>query len=161
MRERRSVALAALPALLTALAMIGCVRGPESAAPRGKVLEEYVDPAGPRGANVLLLYESGGFELRQRPRHLCDPEAPSELMAEGEWARSEGVLVLSTDEWEAMFVSAIVPLSLNRRADTLRGFQWMQSSRESPVDTCRFVRRSDFVDFVHPLEGSGSSQAAW
>jgi hypothetical protein len=161
MRERRSVALAALPALLTALAMIGCVRGPESAAPRGKVLEEYIDPAGPRGANVLLLYEGGGFELRQRPRDLSHADAPSELVAEGTWARSEGVLVLSTDEWEAMFVAAIVPLSLNRRADTMRGFQWMQSSRECPVDTCRFVLRSEFAEFIYPLEGSGTRQATW
>jgi hypothetical protein len=161
MSARRFVTWMVLPTLLSALAIIGCGPGPGSGAPHRGVLEEYIDPAGPRGANVLLLYENGAFELRHCPRHLSDSEAPSEFVAEGEWARSEGVLVLTTDDWEAMFVSAIVPLSLNRRADTLRGLQWMQSSSETPVDTCRFVRRSEFAEFIYPMEGSGTRQAGW
>jgi hypothetical protein len=48
-------------------------------------------------------------------------------------------------------------VELRGRADTLRGLQWMQSSSPTPVDSCRFVPREDFVNFVHPPEGSGTS----
>lgn len=157
MRKRRSMIEAALLTLLLILMPVGCGPGPGSQAPRRGLVEEYIDPAGPGGANTLLLYENGGFQLRHCPREPCDPDSPSELVAEGEWERSEGILVLSTTDWEAMFVAAIVPLQLDRRADTLRGLQWMQSSCETPVDTCRFVTRADFVNFIYPLEGSGTS----
>jgi hypothetical protein len=146
------------PALLALFLVASCVGpGPESRAPRWGLLEEYVDPAGQGGAHTLALYKDGGFQLRHCPREPCDPQSPSEVVAEGKWERSEGVLVLSTDDWEAMFVSSIVPVELLGRSDTLRGYQWMQSSTETPVDTCRFVLREAFRDFVQPPEGSGTS----
>lgn len=144
-------------AVLLIAAIVGCGPGPASRAPRRGLVEEYVDPAGPGGAIVLLLYEDGTFQLRRCPRESCDSDAPSDLVAVGEWERSEGIVVLSTGDWEAMFVSAIVPVSLNDRGDTLRGLQWMQSSSETPVDTCRFVPRADFANFIYPIEGSGTS----
>lgn len=155
MKERRGAALAALLVLVLIPACVG--PGPESRAPRWGLLEEYVDPVGSGGAHMLALYDDGGFQLRYCPREPCDPQSPSELITEGEWERSEGILVLSTDDWEAMFVSSIVPVEYRGRSDTLRGFQWMQSSSETPVDTCRFVLREDFRNFIHPPEGSGSS----
>ena len=158
---RRSMTEVALLMLFVSAALAGCGPGTASHAPREGLLEEYVDPAGPGGTTTLLLYEDGGFQLRHCPRELRDSDAPSDLVAEGEWERSEGVLLLSTSDWEAMFVSAIVPLRLDDRGDTLRGFQWMQSSSETPVDTCRFVLRSEFADFIYPLEGSGTRQAGW
>ena len=107
---------------------------------------------------MLLLYKDGGFQLRQGTWDPWEESgSSSEFVAEGEWERSEGILVLSTSDWEAMFVSAIVPLELRGRSDTLRGLQWMQSSAGTPVDTSRFVLREHFVNLVHPPEGSGSS----
>jgi hypothetical protein len=155
MKRRRDAVAAALVTLLLVPACVG--PGPESRAPRWGLKEEYIDPVGPNGANILALYDDGGFQLRYCPREPCDPRSPSELITEGEWERSESILVLSTGDWEAMFVSSVVPVELLGRSDTLRGLQWMQSSTETPVDTCRFVLREDFRNFVHPPEGSGSS----
>ena len=157
MKEPRSIAKAALMLSFLIVVLVACGPGTASRAPRKGLLEEYVDPVGPGGASTLLLYEDGGFQLRYCPRDPCDSGVPSELVAEGDWERSEGVLVLSTGDWEAMFVSAIVPVELRGRADTLRGLQWMQSSSETPVDSCRFVPRAAFANFVHPPEGSGTS----
>jgi hypothetical protein len=156
MKLRKRAIATGLLALLLIPACVG--PGPESRAPRWGLLEEYVDPAGQSGAHTLALYKDGDFQLRHCPREPCDPQSPSEVVAEGKWERSEGILVLSTDDWEAMFVSAIVPVELLGRSDTLRGFQWMQSSTETPIDTCRFVLREDFRNFVHPPdEGSSAS----
>ncbi len=157
MRLPRSMTEVALLMLFVSAALAGCGPGTASHAPREGLLEEYVDPAGPGGTTTLLLYEDGGFQLRECPREACDSGALSELIAEGEWERSESIVALSTGDWEAMFVSAIVPLELRGRSDTLRGLQWMQSSSETPVDSCRFVERSEFADFIHPPEGSGTS----
>jgi hypothetical protein len=145
--------------LLVILIVVPLACGPSdlSQAPRRGLLEEWIDPAGPGGANTLFLYENGAFQLRHCPRELCESDSPSEFVAQGQWERSEGIMVLSTDDWEAMFVAAIVPVQLLDRSDTLRGLQWMQSSSKTPVDTCRFVRRADFVNFVRPPEGSGTS----
>lgn len=157
MRDLRTTVEAVLLPWLLMAALVACGPGTASRAPRIGLIEEYVDPVGPQGTSRLLLYEDGGFQLRHCARDPRDSGETSELVAEGEWERSEGILLLSTADWEAMFVSAIVPVELRGRADTLRGLQWMQSSAPTPVDSCRFVPREAFANFVRPPEGSGTS----
>lgn len=143
------------------VALGACGRREQSRAPSGRLLAEYHDPVGTGGALTLMLYEGGAFLLYRCTVPGHDPAAPSALVAEGTWAREESVLVLETSDWEAVFVSASVPVEFRDEPDTLRGLQWMQSTSETPADSSRFVLRSDFADLIYPLEGSGKKQAGW
>ena len=43
------------------------------------------------------------------------------------------------------------------RADTLSSLRWVTSTEGSPFSACDLVSMSEFDEFLHPTEGSGSS----
>ena len=82
--------------------------------------------------------------------------ADSEVEVSGSWSYSDGRLDLQGDGWTVTFESDSTRVTLLDRADTLSSLRWVTSSGGSPFSACDLVSASEFVEFVHPTEGSGS-----
>lgn len=158
-RERSRAALVVAAAIL-----VGCGRAGPTPVELAGLDREYVSVASDETCMVLLLRNDGGFLVLERAR---DPERhPSrdmpmrpepEPVATGKWVFSDGLLDLEGDGWMASYEADSTRVEIPARADTLSSLRWVTSTEGSPFSACDLVSASEFDEFLHPTEGSGSS----
>lgn len=146
-----------LSAFSGACLLVGCDSGQESGPTPPWFVGEYVDPSHPTGALQLSVSEDGTFELVACKHWDRAREAQGGDAVRGEWeSRGDGVRLLG-EGWSAVLVTHEIPVSLRARRDTLSGLQWTETTGSAPAESAHFVRYQEFVDFVRPPEGFGTS----
>jgi hypothetical protein len=137
--------------------LVGCGSGGGSSATPPWFIGEYVDPSHPTGALRLSVLEDGTFVLAAHEHWDRARESQDVDTVRGEWeSRGDGVRLIG-EGWSAVLVTHEVPVSLHARRDTLSGLQCSETTGSAPLESAHFVRHDEFVDFVRPPEGFGTS----
>ncbi len=123
---------------------------------------EYVSVEDRETSMILSLGRDGTFSasegvLDREHEDIMRPE-PAPL-ATGMWVYTDGGLELQGEGWTARYEADSTRVEIPGRADTLSSLRWVTSTEGSPFSACDLVARSEFDEFLHPTEGSGS--AGW
>ena len=130
----------------------GCSMQEPSPAARGRIQHEYVDPTGDDASLRLRLYRDGRFDLLRRPR-----DGRHELVCEGRWERDVTRVLLSTEEWDAVFQEGRTDVTLPIGSDRMPCLNWVSGTEGAIVESLQFLSRPEFYELAHPREGSGTS----
>ncbi len=143
----------------------GCGRNASSTVEFAGLDTEYVSVEDRETSIILALARDGTFSAREgvldryhRGRDsegLVSPE-PAPL-ASGMWVYADGGLELQGEGWTARYEADSTRVEIPGRADTLKSLRWVTSTDGSPFSACDLVSMSEFDEFLHPTEGSGSS----
>jgi hypothetical protein len=148
--------------LLTAVLLWLTAAGCGSETPRGAV-EAGLSPAYtglecPRGTVTLDLEGNGSFELR---RVAPGGDAGHSVLesVRGSWVyHVEGELVLSSQDWEAVFAPDTTVVRFDNDDYVLPSLMWLRSTEPTFADSCELVSRPDLDAVLHP---GGGRQASW
>ena len=163
MRVRRGFVTRGRPRavfVVAALILAGCGRAGPGSVELAGLDRKYVSVESGDTCMVLVLSDDGGFLVleeqrdRWRERQMRPASTPA---AAGEWTFSEGRLDLEGDGWTASYEADSTRVEIPARADTLSSLRWVTSTEGSPFSACDLVSASEFDEFLHPTEGSGSS----
>ena len=143
-----------------AVALCGCGRSAPTPVEFAGLDSEYVSIEDRETSIVLSLGPDGTFSVREEeheryPEPVMRPE-PAPL-ASGTWVYAAGGLELQGDGWTARYEADSTRVEILARADTLSSLRWVTSTEGSPFSACDLVSMSEFDEFLHPTEGSGSS----
>jgi hypothetical protein len=148
-------------AVLCAASMgAGCGSTERAPAERGGLDAEYMTVEGGDTCRVLVLHDDGGFVVTERERDTwCDRamRARPAPVATGTWTLDGGRLCLEGTGWTVAFETDSTRVEIPARSDILSSLRWVTSSGGSPFSACDLVSASEFDEFLHPTEGSGSS----
>jgi len=146
--------------LVLACAVVVCSAGCSSETPAGDQAErfrgDYVDPSQSPAALRLNLSGDGGFELLRYSGDEVYGTYRDTLIGRGAWESNGDRVTLVTDRARVILAADVIVVSFADRTDTLDGLSWASSDVPTQMDAVRFVRRSEFVDLLHPPEGWGS-----
>ena len=157
---RATACICAAAALsLTALSA-GCGGSPETSPQSLGLDSEYVSVELTDTYVVLMLGDDGSFALIQDEPMRYGEESKlrrgPQPLAVGTWSFSESRLDLEGDGWTVTFESDSTRVEIPDRADTISSLRWVTSTEGSPFSACDLVSASEFKEFLHPTEGSGS-----
>ena len=146
--------------LCVAVALCGCGRTATSPAESAALDTEYVAIEDRETSTILTLARDGTFSVREEeheryPEPVMRPETAP--LATGTWVYAGGGLELQGDGWTARYEADSTRVEIPARADTLSSLRWVTSTEGSPFSACDLVSMSEFDEFLHPTEGSGSS----
>lgn len=152
--------------LVLACAVAVCSAGCSSETPGEDQTErfrgDYVDPSQSPAALRLNLSGDGRFELLRYSGDEVYGTYQDTLIGRGAWESSGDQVTLVTDRSRVILAADVIVVSFAGRTDTLDGLSWAGSDVPTHMDAVRFVRRSEFVDLLHPPEGWGSKLGgAW
>ena len=123
---------------------------------------DYVDPSQSPVALRLNLSDDGGFELLRYAGDEMHGTYQDTPIGRGAWESSGDRVILVTDRSRVVLAADAIVVSFAGRTDTLDGLSWASSDVSTQMDAVRFVKRSEFVDLLHPPEGWGSKMGgAW
>jgi hypothetical protein len=121
---------------------------------------EYVSVEDRETSITLALGRDGTFSVREgvldRDREDIMRPEPAPL-ATGMWVYADGALELQGEGWTARYEADSTRVEIPGREGTLNSLRWVRSTEGSPFSACDLVSRSEFDEFLHPTEGSGSS----
>ena len=148
--------------LVLACAVTVCSAGCSSETPAADQARlfggDYVDPSQSPAALRLNLSDDGGFELLRYAGDELHGTYRDSVIGRGAWESSSDQVILVTDSSRVVLTVDAVVVSFAGRTDTLDGLSWASGDVSTPMDAVRFVRRSEFVDLLHPPEGWGSKK---
>ncbi len=149
--------------LVLACAVSVCSAGCSSETPSSDQAKlfcgDYVDPSQSPAALRLNLSDDGGFELLRYAGDEVHGTYRDTLIGRGAWESSGDQVILVTDGSRVILAADAIVVSFAGRTDTLDGLRCASSDVSTPMDAVRFVKRSEFVDLLHPPEGWGSKRA--
>ncbi len=138
----------------------GCGRTAPSPVELAGLDTEYVSVEDRETSTILVLGRGGTFSVREgvldRDREDIMRPEPAPL-ATGMWVYTDGGLELQGEGWTARYEVGSTRVEVPGRADTLTSLRWVTSTEGSPFSACDLVSMSEFDEFLHPTEGSGSS----
>ena len=154
------VAAVALTVVLLWLTVTGCGSDPPGAAVEAGIRSSYTGIECPRGTVTLDLERNGSFELRRVAADSVGETCSVLESVRGSWVyHIEGELVLSSDNWEAVFAPDTTVVVFNNDVYVLPSLMWLRSTEPTFADSCELVSRPDLEEVLHP--DSGARQAGW